>query len=370
MKYTLSILTALLLMSFTPKEKNYRIIGQAKNAKEGEMVYLKVLDSNTHQFISLDSTPIHKEKFEFKGTAEKPLYSIIMLSEDNSDIIILEEGTISVDLNTDNLDSYRILGTKNNEDLNSFYSKVKKYQKEAKEYQEKNQDALTSAIKDNDTITLRRLSNEFKEYVENINNTITTQVNEFPKSLTSAIVIYQRLQNNNIDIQEATSFYNNLNEDVKVTNLGQAIKNILERQQAAKIEVGTKVPTITGPSINEKTLALQDNLGKVTILHFWAPWCHSCHETLPKVKELNKKYKNKGLKIFSVGLTEDITDWKNTIDKEHLSWLHILDIQDYARQFGVRSIPTVFVLDENGVVLDINHLEKNLDTLIEAQLSK
>lgn len=370
MKYTLSILMALLLMSFTPKEKNYKIIGQTTNVKEGEMVYLKVLDSNTHQFISLDSTPIHKEKFEFKGKSERPLYSMIMLSEDINDIIILEEGTINVKLNTNKLDSNSVLGTKNNDELSNFYIKVKKYQKEAKEYQDKNQDALTSAIKDNDTITLRRLSNEFKGYVENINNAITYQVNTNPKSMTSAIVIYQRLQNNNIEIQEATAFYNNLNEDIKATNLGEAIKHILEKQQSSKMVIGSKMPNLEGWNQDNEKITLYDTSAKATIVHFWAPWCSSCHETLPKVKELNNNFKNKGLKIFSVGLTEDKIDWKNTISKENLSWSHILDTQDYASKFGIRSIPTIYVLDQNGVIIETNHLEKNLNSIIEDLITK
>lgn len=357
-------------MSFTQNDNKFRIKGEIQNANKGEMVYLKVLDANSHQFIPVDSTEVQNNQFIFKGITDSPNYALLTFSSNANEIIIVEQGNIEIKVDLKNVNSSVVKGTKNNNELHSFYSKVRKYQLAAEKYQEQNQEILTSAIKDNDSVTLTRLSNEFKEYVGNINNTITNQVNEFPQSLTSAIVIYQRLQNNNIDIQEAISFYNNLSTTTKETNLGQAIKNILERQQAAKIEVGTKVPTITGPSIDNQTLTLQNNLGKVTILHFWAPWCHSCHETLPKVKELNEKYKNKGLKIFSVGLTEDIADWKNTIDKERLSWLHILDIQDYASQFGVRSIPTVFVLDENGVVLDINHLEKSLDSLIETQLSK
>lgn len=357
-------------MSFSQKEKNYKIKGEAKNAKEGEMVYLKVLDSNTHQFISIDSTPVYKENFEFKGNSEIPKYSMLMLSEDINDIIILEEGTINVKLNTNKLDSNSVLGTKNNDELSNFYIKVKKYQKEAKEYQDKNQDALTSAIKDNDTITLRRLSNEFKGYVENINNAITFQVNANPKSMTSAIVIYQRLQNNNIDTQEATAFYNNLSEDIKTTNLGKAIRDILEKQQSSKMVIGNTMPNLEGINQNNTKISLYDIPAKVTIVHFWAPWCSSCHETLPKVKELNSKFKSRGLKIFSVGLTEDKVDWKNTISKENLSWSHILDNQDYASQFGIRSIPTIYVLNEKGVVIETNHLENNLNDLIEQLLNQ
>lgn len=370
MKYTSVLLAAMLFMSFTPKDKNFKIKGDAKNVKEGEMVYLKVLDPSSHQFVPVDSTAVHKENFEFKGTAELPTYALLTLSPQATDLIILEEGNINVKFDLNNFNNTIITGTKNNNDLNSFYSKVKQYQKEASNYKEENQEILTNAIKDNDSITLSKLSQEFSGYVEKLNNVITSQVTDNPNSYTSAIVIHQRLENENINPQEAGYYYNNFSEDIKSSNLGLAIKRILDNQKETNIEIGSVVPQVDGINENNQKISLQDNLGKVTILHFWAPWCPSCHESLPRVKELNTKYHDKGLNVFSIALTEDTDEWKDTIKTEGLNWSHIVDSIDLATQFGVRTIPTVFVLDQNGVVLDINHLDYNLDTIIEEELKK
>lgn len=369
MKYTSVLLAALLFMSFTPKEKNYKIKGDAKNVKEGEMIYLKVLDPNTRQFISIDSTAIQKENFEFNGNAELPTYGLLTLSPEATDIIVLEKGNINVKFDSNDFTKTSITGTKNNDDLNAFYSKVKHYQKEASNYKEENQEILTSAIKDNDSVVLNKLSQEFSGFVEKLNNVITNQVTSNPNSFTSAIVIHQRLENENIDTKEAGYYYNNFSEDIKSSNLGLAIKRILDNQKETNIEIGSVVPNVEGKNENDQKISLQDNLGKVTILHFWAPWCPSCHESLPRVKELNTKYHKRGLNVFSVALTEDMDEWKETIATENLAWSHIIDTMDIATQFGVRTIPTVFVLDQNGVVLDINHLDNNLDPLIEEQLN-
>lgn len=370
MKYTPVLLAAMLFMSFTPKDKTFKIKGDAKNVKEGEMVYLKVLDPNTHQFVSVDSTPIHKENFEFKGTAKQPIYAMLTMSPQANDIIFLEEGHINVKFDSNDLNKTSITGTKNNNELNAFYSKVKQYQSEANNYKEQNQEILTNAIKDNDSLTLSKLSQEFKGYVEKLNNVITDQVSDNPNSYTSAIVIHQRLENENIEPSEAGYYYNNFSEDIKSSNLGLAIKRILDNQKETNIEIGSVVPKVEGMNENNQKISLQDNLGKVTILHFWAPWCPSCHESLPRVKELNTKYHDKGLNVFSIALTEDTDEWKDTIKTEALTWSHIVDQINLATQFGVRTIPTVFVLDKNGVVLDINHLEYNLDTIIEKELNK
>ena len=45
---------------------------------------------------------------------------------------------------------------------------------------------------------------------------------------------------------------------------------------------------------------LKDELGKITILHFWATWCEPCIEELPKLDAFNKKYKDQGVKVITI----------------------------------------------------------------------
>jgi thiol-disulfide isomerase/thioredoxin len=46
---------------------------------------------------------------------------------------------------------------------------------------------------------------------------------------------------------------------------------------------------------------LEDLRGKVVLLDFWAVWCPPCRAEFPRLQELHKRYKDKGLEV--IGLT-------------------------------------------------------------------
>src|SRR5262245_40431141 len=51
------------------------------------------------------------------------------------------------------------------------------------------------------------------------------------------------------------------------------------------------------------TFKLSDFQGKVLVVDFWATYCPPCVRQVPRLAELSKKYRDKGLEV--VGLTSD-----------------------------------------------------------------
>jgi thiol-disulfide isomerase/thioredoxin len=68
--------------------------------------------------------------------------------------------------------------------------------------------------------------------------------------------------------------------------------------------IGWPAPDFPMPdfAINGKPATLADLKGKVVLLDFWAVWCDPCIKTFPHLRELDERYRDKGLQI--VGLTE------------------------------------------------------------------
>jgi thiol-disulfide isomerase/thioredoxin len=65
--------------------------------------------------------------------------------------------------------------------------------------------------------------------------------------------------------------------------------------------IGKPAPDFAGDfAINGKPTKISALKGKVVLLDFWAVWCGPCIGAFPHLRELNDKYKDKGLDVVGV----------------------------------------------------------------------
>ncbi len=66
--------------------------------------------------------------------------------------------------------------------------------------------------------------------------------------------------------------------------------------------LGSQAPDFSAPTPEGEELALNDALGKVTLVDFWASWCKPCRVENPNIVEVYKKYHDQGFNIIQVSL--------------------------------------------------------------------
>jgi peroxiredoxin len=70
------------------------------------------------------------------------------------------------------------------------------------------------------------------------------------------------------------------------------------------------------------------------------------------MQKLYEHLKERGLEIIAVDLQEDKETVRKFIDKHNLSFTAILDKTGrIGSQYGVRNIPTTYIIDRNGFVI-------------------
>jgi thiol-disulfide isomerase/thioredoxin len=91
--------------------------------------------------------------------------------------------------------------------------------------------------------------------------------------------------------------------------------------------------------------------GKVVLVDFWGTWCPPCRESVPFLRNLNKKYMGKVFQLVSVSSDDDQDVWRTFIKAERMDWPQYIDLQgDVLHAFKIDAFPTFVVLDKDGVI--------------------
>lgn len=111
---------------------------------------------------------------------------------------------------------------------------------------------------------------------------------------------------------------------------------------------------------------------KPVMINFWASWCGPCREEAPALTEMYTKYKDK-LDMYAVNMTgqDDFDQAKAFVAKYKFEFPVLLDYKlAVAQQYGIQVIPTSYLIDRNGKVVDIinllepDELDKRLKKLV------
>jgi thiol-disulfide isomerase/thioredoxin len=146
-------------------------------------------------------------------------------------------------------------------------------------------------------------------------------------------------------------------------------KHLLQKYEEKKSEqlVGKPAPDIVSTTDQGSSFRLSSLAGKLVLLDFWASWCTPCRAANQKLKPIYAKYKDRGFEIVSFSFDDKENLWKNAIKKDGIPWIQVSDLQDLrenttAETYHVRSLPTIYLIDEQGKVVAQNI---NKDELIK-----
>ncbi len=114
--------------------------------------------------------------------------------------------------------------------------------------------------------------------------------------------------------------------------------------------VGEKVSVQIKEGRNNRTLK-----PKVLLLDFWATWCPPCQVTSKWLSQLHQKYHKKGLFILAISVDEDGRESVGPFVRQtKVPYTVALDPRaEVANRFKVEGLPTIYVVNEKGVVVRI-----------------
>ena len=117
---------------------------------------------------------------------------------------------------------------------------------------------------------------------------------------------------------------------------------------------GGKAPDFTLQDLSGNPYSLSNASGKVIILDFWATWCPPCKMEIPHFQALYSEYASSGVEIIGIALDRGgASDVMPFVQQEGVIYpILISDQKVEAAYGGIRSIPTTFIIDRKGNIVE------------------
>ena len=231
MKKIILFLAATALLTSCSKDK-YTISATATGFENGKTVIMETQDENGMGLIAVDTVKIENGKFEIKGKAVEPSFHTLQIEGTQGKIpFILENGDITIVVNKDTIQKSKVSGTYNNDEYVKFNEEMVKIQKPLMDFQTANMQKMQMAQQTKDTATINSLMKEYTKIQTGISATSKAKYTDYasthPKSFISILIIQGMSNDPAVDTKKLETMYNSLEESLKNTKPGKALKTKL-----------------------------------------------------------------------------------------------------------------------------------------------
>lgn len=135
------------------------------------------------------------------------------------------------------------------------------------------------------------------------------------------------------------------------------------------LDAGARAPDVRLPGLKD-LVSLESLKGRVVYLDFWASWCGPCRHSFPFMNQLLEKYRSNGLEVFAINVDEKRADAERFLKEVPAQFTLAFDSKgETAKLFGVKSMPSSYILGRDGQIIEIHRGFRDEDRQsIEAQI--
>ena len=167
--------------------------------------------------------------------------------------------------------------------------------------------------------------------------------------------------------EEAVAWYGRIVDSFGESPQGKKAAGAKRRLQS----VGNAI-SLTGKTLDGKSLSLASYRGKTVLIHYWATWCEPCKQDLTVLQQMRTKYARQGLELIGVNLDSDREAANQFLRNQQLPWPQLyepggLDSR-FATEMGVLTLPTMILVDQENRVINRSIHAAELDEELSKRL--
>lgn len=335
-KGLVAIVAALALCGCTQKAENEFVLKGNISNYPNEKIYFMLGNAMGGNPV-LDSADVTDGKFEYRGFVDEPQR------------LSITDRIVSMSKYDPNVKGISIYVEPKVMNLSmEWFAPQENMQNTIKEY------TLEGSTTDGEGKIFNKMLEEAKA---DFADSVLAFAHKYPNSYVAAHML--EIYEGSISLEKLKKSYEALSEVAKGYTPGKNVAQVIEKRES--IVPGKPVPQFTRTDINGNTFSMSDLEGKVVLIDFWASWCKPCRASMPHVKELHKKYKDKGFEVLCIADNDnDEQTWKKAVEVDGTEdFIHILrglKMTDYGFDrsndlsdlFTTHVLPTKFLVGADG----------------------
>ena len=154
--------------------------------------------------------------------------------------------------------------------------------------------------------------------------------------------------------EDALKFYKKVASSFRGSPSAEKAAGAVRRLES----VGKRVE-LQGTSIDGKKFVLSAYRGKPVVLHYWATWCEPCKQDMKLLRQLQARYQKSGLRIVGINVDQTREQAEEFLQETKLPWVQLfedggLEASRLSTAFGVQTLPTMMLVDQDGKVVRHN----------------
>ena len=109
-------------------------------------------------------------------------------------------------------------------------------------------------------------------------------------------------------------------------------------------------PEFSLPDLNGKTVSLENQKGRVTLLNFWGTWCGPCQGEIPDLIKIDREFRGQNVDVIGIPLNEDSEKtFRAWIKTHHIEYRQAMGTPEMQRVFSdAHELPITVLIDQNG----------------------
>lgn len=137
----------------------------------------------------------------------------------------------------------------------------------------------------------------------------------------------------------------------------QVVLDFDEKYAQEMLKPGTPAPDFQLQTPDGKTVKFSEFAkGKFVVIDFWASWCPDCRKDLPEIIRLYHQFHKNGVEFLGVSFDTDKEKWTDYIAKSGVPYPQVSELKrmnnsEVAKAYGVRWIPSIYLIGPDGKVL-------------------